>query len=75
MPMGFMDKLKAIFSGGGASAGVATGDPVPSSTEQSDPAVDSAPAGQTPEEQPEAAASDPARTEVPGTEGQDQEPR
>jgi hypothetical protein len=115
MPMGFMDKLKAMFGGGGeqgrdkaaaeetraaapggdtppeaqaapepatgvgqkgtAATGVGTGDPVPSSTETTDPAVQSASAGQTPEEQREAAASDPAGTEMPGTEGQDQEPR
>jgi hypothetical protein len=116
MPMGFMDRLKAMFGGGGAdqgrekaaadearaaapggdrppeaqagpepatgvaqkgtaATGVGTGDPVPGTTETTDPAVQSASAGQTPEEQREAAAGDPASTSEPGTEGQDQEPR
>ena len=114
--MGFMDRLKAFFGGGGAdqgrekaaaeeartaapggdappeaqaapepatgvaqkgtaATGAGTGDPVPSSTETTDPAFQSASADQTPEEQREAAASDPAATDVPGSEGQDQEPR
>ena len=114
--MGFMDRLKAIFGGGGAdqgreqaaadeartaapggdappeaqaapepatgvaqkgtaATGVGTGDPVPGSTETTDPAFQSMSAEQTPEEQREAAASDPAATDVPGTEGQNQEPR
>ena len=60
---------------GTAATGAGTGDPVPSSTETTDPAVQSASAEQTPEEQRKAAASDPAATDEPGTEGQDQEPR
>jgi hypothetical protein len=60
---------------GSAATGVGTGDPVPSSTEHSDPAVQSASAGQTPEEQRKAAAADPAASSEPGSEGQDQEPR
>jgi hypothetical protein len=114
--MGFMDRLKAIFGGGGAdqgreqaaaeqartaapggdvppeaqaapepatgvaqkgtaATGAGTGDPVPSGTETTDPAFQSASAEQTPEEQREAAANDPAATDAPGSQGQDQEPR
>ena len=60
---------------GSAATGAATGDPVPPGTERTDPAVQSASAEQTPEEQREAAAEDPAGTSEPGSEGQDQEPR
>jgi hypothetical protein len=60
---------------GTAATGTGTGDPVPDSVEHTDPAVQSASAEQTPEEQREAAASDPAGSAPPGSEGQDQEPR
>jgi hypothetical protein len=116
MPMGFLDRVKSMFGGGGAAqgrekaaadearaaapggdappeaqaapepatgvaqkgtaaTGVGTGDPAPSGTEHTDPAVQSASASQTPEEQREAAADDPAGSIEPGSEGQDQEPR
>jgi len=60
---------------GSAATGVGTGDPVPDTTEHSDPASQSASAEQTPEQQRRAAADDPAATGEPGSEGQDQEPR
>jgi hypothetical protein len=60
---------------GSAATGVGTGDPVPDSVTHSDPAAQSASAEQTPEEQREAAASDPAASSEPGSEGQGQEPR
>jgi hypothetical protein len=61
---------------GTAATGAGTGDPVPDAVpQQTDPAFQSASAEQTPEEQTEAAAADPAGTIEPGTEGQDQEPR
>jgi hypothetical protein len=68
--MGFMDRLKEMFGGGGASSRepVETGDAGPSPAQSA--AVD-----ETPEEQRQAAAEDPAATSEPGTEGQDQEPR
>jgi hypothetical protein len=43
--------------------------------QQTDPAFQSVSAEETPEEQTETAANDPASTIEPGTEGQDQEPR
>jgi hypothetical protein len=60
---------------GTAATGAGTGDPVPDSVRESDPASQSVSAEQTPEEQTETAAEDPAGTIEPGTEGQDQEPR
>jgi hypothetical protein len=61
---------------GTAATGPVPGeDPVPGGVQRDDPAVRSASADQTPEEQREAAASDPAATSEPGSEGQDQEPR
>jgi hypothetical protein len=60
---------------GSAATGVGTGDPVPETTGRSDPASQSASAEQTPEEQRQAAAEDPAATSEPGSEGQGQEPR
>ena len=94
--MGFLDRLREMFGGGGARARepVETGDPSPSPAQkgtaataqstsdpapgivqETDPASQSAAAGQTPEEQRQAAEQDPAATPRPGTEGQDQEPR
>jgi hypothetical protein len=94
--MGFMDRLKEMFGGGGARArepvetgdpsaspaqkgtaatGAAMADPAPGTVQETDPASQSASAAQTPQEQREAAADDPAATSEPGTEGQDQEPR
>jgi hypothetical protein len=94
--MGFMDRLKEMFGGGGArsrepmetgdagpspaqkgtAATPATvSDPAPGGVKQTDPATQSAAAGETPEEQRQAAAEDPAASSEPGTEGQDQEPR
>jgi hypothetical protein len=60
---------------GTAATGAATGDPVPEGTGRTDPAVQSASAEQSPQDQREAAAEDPAGTIEPGSEGQDQEPR
>lgn len=94
--MGFVDRLKEMFGGGGArsrepletgDAGpgpaqkgsaatpAAVNDPAPGSVQETDPATQSAAAVETPEEQRQAAAEDPAATSEPGTEGQDQEPR
>jgi hypothetical protein len=61
---------------GTAATGAGTGDPVPDEApQQTDPAFQSVSAEETPEEQTETAANDPASTIEPGTEGQDQEPR
>jgi hypothetical protein len=60
---------------GTAATGAGTGDPVPDSVTQTDPASQSASAEQSPAEQERSAAEDPASTVEPGTEGQDQEPR
>jgi hypothetical protein len=60
---------------GTAATGAGTGDPVPGSVSETDPAFQSASTEQTPEEQERAAAEDPASSPEPGTEGQDQEPR
>jgi hypothetical protein len=61
---------------GTAATGAGTGDPVPDEApQQTDPAFQSISAEQTPAEQTETAADDPAGTIEPGSEGQDQEPR
>ena len=60
---------------GSAGTGVATGDPAPASIGETDPASQSAAVEQTPDEQRQSAAQDPAGTVEPGSEGQGQEPR
>jgi hypothetical protein len=60
---------------GTAATGSGTGDPVRGAVPETDPATQSVSAEQTPEEQRQAAAEDPAASVEPGTEGQDQDPR
>ena len=70
------EPASGVVQKGSAATGAGTGDPVPDVTQgTTDPAVQSASAEQTPEEQRSAAAEDPAGTSEPGSEGQDQEPR
>jgi hypothetical protein len=73
--MGFLDRLKQAFGMGGASRGPAVDERAPQAPERTDPAVQSASASQTPEQQRAAAAADPAGTMEPGSEGQGQAPR
>jgi hypothetical protein len=75
MGMGFLDRLKEMFGGGGGTRGPDVDVGPPEATTGDDPAVQSASAAQSPEEQTGTAAADPGGTIEPGTEGQDQEPR
>ena len=73
--MGFLDRLKQVFAGGSSTRDPQVDAGPPEATTADDPAVQSASAAQSPEEQTSAAEADPGGTIEPGSEGQDQEPR
>ena len=73
--MGFLDRLKQVFAGGGGTRDPQVDAGPPEATTGDDPAVQSASAAQSPEEQAGTATADPGGTIEPGSEGQDQEPR
>ena len=74
--MGFLDRLKEMFGGGGSTS---SGPQVDAGTQEAttadEPAMPSTATEQTPEEQTQTAAEDPASSAEPGSEGQDQEPQ